>query len=489
MITYTNQIQILHLSDIHFGAHHICNPPHDGASAGFPKLADLISEDLQSDFDGLISPKENTDSPLIIAASGDFTQRAEHNEFVEAGNFLVKLTDQPLLGKKVARKNIYTIPGNHDVTFAASSHEERFQPYINFYNKFYENIRPTAASHHAEKLTQIHIDNLNGNKIFIVEINCSMYVQQGTVDSSRGQIDMESIRRLRLELTELAQKPDYNDYIKIAMMHHHVVLLPSFIEAGRGVDSILNAGYLLELLSSNNFHLILHGHKHYPQIFNYEPLPLWSANSTNIPQLVISGGSCGSNELPNWVNTACNTYGLITIKWHPAAKQARVRVITRGLIRIGYGLLAPDQWYWKTLNVSDKILRPYHTIPEVGNLSIEKLSDAEDIERKERYAEQRGKMPVVEVMPSLVPGQAYEVRAWIVSHDNMVLNKEQELASVEWSAGKMFAKIVCNDDDNPKFSISYHYWGPMLIQAKLNFKDGYTTNTFIYARLPKDESR
>ncbi|SHE66411.1 metallophosphoesterase family protein [Pedobacter caeni] len=489
-VTYTNQIQILHLSDLHFGEHHICNPVESASRKGIPTLAELIGDDLQTDFGATVYDVtdyvDHPKPPLIVAVSGDFTQKAKSDEFKEAESFLNALISKPIMHRTVHKKNVYIIPGNHDVSYESHSPDERFQSYTNFYNRFYGNQRPTAAAHEPMDFTQVHADDIDGNKFLIAEINCSIYVEKGTEDSSRGQVDMDSIKRLRQKLNELSQNTDYEDYIKVAMMHHHVVLLPAFIESGRGVDSIVNAGYLLELLSENNFHLILHGHKHYPQIFNYEPLPLWSESSTKIPQLVISGGSCGSRELPDTVDTACNTYSVITIKWHPAANQARVQVITRGLIRKGKKLLAPDEWKWRTVNISDKILSPYQTVPPVGEFRLEEIGD--DKGRLEKYEMQRGMMPVVEVMPSLIPNQAYEVRAWIVSH-RPESQKTPKLSIVEWTAGRKFRKIICERKTNPDFCMAYQYWGPMLMEAKMIFEDGYTISSFVYARMPRNETK
>jgi DNA repair exonuclease SbcCD nuclease subunit len=491
MIDYTSQIQILHFSDLHFGENHICAPSPSGSKAGIPSLGDLITTDLASNFGATVIDKtdysEQKESPLVIAVSGDFTQRANHEEFEDGLKFLSQLTSSKILSRYVARDNVFIIPGNHDVRFTQSSQDERFQPYASFYNKFYKGIRSVQVPDEPIGFTQVHGRVIDGNKLLVAEINCCMYVEKDTVDSSRGQVDFDSLKKLRVELSKFKnQHPDFDDYIKVAIMHHHVVLLPSFIESGRGVDSIMNAGFLLELLCEYEFQLILHGHKHYPHIFTYEPVPLWSQLSNRIPQVVIAGGSCGSKELPTDVSEkACNTYSVISIKWHPKAKQARINVITRGLRRKTYKQLTPDQWFWETVNISDKVIAPYKTIPTPGNFELASLEN--DERRLRQYEQQRYCMAVAEVMPSLIPGQAYEVRAWIVKH-RPELNTDPDLIKVEWTAGKKFKRVICSSDNNSNFVFSYHYWGPMLLQAKLIFADGYETETFVYARMPKDES-
>jgi hypothetical protein len=140
-------------------------------------------------------------------------------------------------------------------------------------------------------------------------------------------------------------------------------------------------------------------------------------------------------------------------------------------------------WKWETVNVSEKIVTPHHSIPTIKNA---KLSIGANDERIANYEKLRGQMPVVEVMPSLIPEQAYEARAWITPHGKP-LTSDKELIKVEWSAGKNFAVQTTTKDTNQNFCIAYHYWGPMLMQAKLTFKDGYEATGFVYARMPKKE--
>ncbi|MCW3124823.1 MAG: metallophosphoesterase [Bacteroidetes bacterium] len=482
MSSYTNEIQILHFSDMHFGKHNIGHSPDpDDAIDGYKDIATLITDDLKK----LESEDGNLDSPLIVALSGDFTQIAAHNEFAQAKVFLDKLISSKLLNREVTKEEIFMIPGNHDVVFDKSSENERFQPYCSFYNEFFDGVRPYQLPHKAIGLTQIHIRNQNGNKTLVAEINCCMYVQKDTINQSKGQVSMESIQKLKNDLEGLEKDESLKEYIKIAIIHHHVVLLPSLIEPGRGIDAVQNAQALLELLSKFNFHLILHGHKHYPQIFLYDPLPLWIKNENKIPQLVISGGSCGSRELPQGKGS-CNTYSLITIKWHPEACQCRVKILTRGLQRMGdLRELPPYEWKWQTINLSDKILTPYKTTPNSGIAQV-KQNVLDDSLRKKEYRKLRCYFPVVEVIPSLIPEQAYEAKFWVVSH--YPTEPDKELVEVIWSAGKKFSEITVQKETNETFCSSFHYWGPMLIECNMKYRDGYQAKAYIYARLPKVEA-
>lgn len=74
--------RILHLSDLHFGAHD-------------PRLVTAVEA------------RVHEAKPDLVVISGDFTQRAKTEEFKEACEFLVRLRD--------AGHEVLGVPGNHDV--------------------------------------------------------------------------------------------------------------------------------------------------------------------------------------------------------------------------------------------------------------------------------------------------------------------------------------------------------------------------------------
>ncbi|MEZ5952199.1 MAG: hypothetical protein R3C12_24015 [Planctomycetaceae bacterium] len=56
----------------------------------------------------------------------------------------------------------------------------------------------------------------------------------------------------------------------LALIHHHPVLIPALVEADRNYDAVLRSGHLLNLLNKYGFHLVLHGHKHWPCTFTVD---------------------------------------------------------------------------------------------------------------------------------------------------------------------------------------------------------------------------
>ena len=74
--------RLIHLSDLHFGAHD-------------PRLVDAVAE------------RVDEEKPDLVVISGDFTQRARTEQFKEACEFLDRLRE--------AGHDVLAVPGNHDV--------------------------------------------------------------------------------------------------------------------------------------------------------------------------------------------------------------------------------------------------------------------------------------------------------------------------------------------------------------------------------------
>jgi hypothetical protein len=105
----------------------------------------------------------------------------------------------------------------------------------------------------------------------------------------------------------------------------------------------------------------------------------------------------------------------------------------------------------------------------------------EERRRSQQYSELRFHLPVCDVMPSLIAGQHNEVRLWIEHHYTQKYDEQKDApVEVTWSAGPRHHVVTVKDD--PRFCATLHYYGPMLVQAKLRFKDGHVAYGYVYAR-------
>jgi 3',5'-cyclic AMP phosphodiesterase CpdA len=473
-IDETKQLHIIHLTDLHFGDDHrfMTPAPVSGAPVvrpGFPSLLDKLRQDFQEPSDV---------SKVIICLTGDFVTDARNPfEFERAAEFVRGLAGTKIHGSVPGMKNIFLVPGNHDVDYSKPTLGQRWDGYATFVSqlqrRFVDRDQPLD-------LVELHRrDDLGAS---ILCLNSEVYVQNDNDNRYRGEVDTAQLTKVEELVKDV---PD--EHIKVALIHHHPILIPELAEPGRNYDAVLNSGPLLRILRENGFHAILHGHKHNPFVFSEDSQSAWT-KGTRQPIVVVAGGSVGSRGTPdNYLNRG-NCYNRIIIKWHPDANQSRISVETRGLniFKDGQEDL-PIRWTWEKLREYDISFFADECKPRASGrldapFSAAALAEMNDVRIRE-YARLRGNMLVVEVRPSLAAGQAYEALVWLVPKQGK--NREVPV-EVIWSAGRHFPVQRVSQAESKWFAISYHYWGPILVQARLRFADGKTEDSQIYARLPED---
>jgi 3',5'-cyclic AMP phosphodiesterase CpdA len=472
----TKQVVIVHLSDLHFGKHHRFNPPPATGGdiptrEGYPTLLEKLSQDLD-----LPDPK----CPVLLCITGDLAETGDPKEFADALLFLRELAKARIFGRERPLGDFFLVPGNHDVVYGGATPAERLTGYAQLLGSLASVFMPADNPWS----WPILYDRTEDCGAIIVTLNSSIYVQKGTPDQDRGNVDVKQLKNLEDGLKAIPADR-LSQAIKIALIHHHPVLIPALAEPGRGYDAVHNSGKLLTILRRYGFHVVLHGHKHDPFVFTEDSRSAFNRKDQN-PILVAAGGSLGSNELP--LNRQ-NCYNRISIKWHPAAGQARILIETIGLHVFdedGNEAL-PGNWTWKVLRREDIHFLKGQCVPAVNACVAATPRDDEALvandNRPSEYKRLRGNMLCVDVRPSLKPDQGYEAIVWITPH-----SKQAEAPTeVEWSSGKMFRAVVNvpRAVDN-RFCARFDYWGPMLIQATLLFGDGTKERAFIYARVPED---
>jgi 3',5'-cyclic AMP phosphodiesterase CpdA len=472
----TSQLVIIHLSDIHFGSRHRFNPPPAPsggvpARTGYPTLLEKLAEDL----DG-----PDPSCPVIIAITGDLATTAGKTEFDEAESFINRLAATAILGRPRGLESIFLVPGNHDVSYTDDSIKNRLSGFAQLLSSLEKKFFDAAAPW---KWQLVH-DRFDSLGAIILCLNSSIYVQKDKPDQDRGHVDVEQLSVIERELKSLPAD-HLTRAVKIALIHHHPVLIPALAEPGRGYDAVLNSGKLLTILRRFGFHAVLHGHKHDPYVFTEDSKSAFSVSQQN-PIVVVAGGSVASTELPL---TRSNCYNRISIKWHPASGQARILTETVALSVLdedGNEAL-PANWAWHVISREDRHFLRGNCIPRKATTSesLPRNDSVVSLERRsDEYSRLRGNMPCVEVRPSLWPSQGYEAIVWIVPHKR----KERDVPrEVVWSAGQNFKNVTkVTRKSDPRFCAEFNYWGPMLIQASLFFDDEKVENGFIYARIPED---
>jgi hypothetical protein len=170
-----------------------------------------------------------------------------------------------------------------------------------------------------------------------------------------------------------------------------------------------------------------------------------------------------------------------------------VRVVTRGLnvVNDDGSERLPERWHWRTLRVDDRyFLGGARAPPTEASLHSRRFDESADASSEElrvkEYERLHGFFPVAEVMPSLLPSQAYEARVWLVHHrPPPAVAEPRKALRVTWSAGPRHEVTTVTAEEDPHFGTTFDYWGPMLVQARIEYDDGSVADTYVYARVPR----
>jgi 3',5'-cyclic AMP phosphodiesterase CpdA len=495
------QLTLIHLTDIHFGPKHAFQPPlppdgHPAVARGWPTLLQSLNKDwatgtfadrgtppTPSGFPPSLKADGNPDpnTRVIVALTGDLTETCKDTEFADAEAFVRDCTTSMILGWKMSSNDVFVVPGNHDLQWAEQTPTGRWLAFSNFYSKLRNAYFDPA---HPENLSRVIDQSQDG--LVVAEINSAAYIKKAT--ENRGQVDQGAITSLRDELKKIDAEALHRA-IKVALVHHHPVHLPGLAEANEGYSALVNSNALLERLREYGFHVILHGHKHVPFTFWYDPACAWIGNRA-YPLMIAAGGTAGSQEITR-VPGATNTYNVITLRWDPVLSRVRIHVETRGLVCTDdvNAPLDPINWKWETLRFSDRhfeLPRDAET-REIGTVREASAAEVAALEplRQEAIKNTRRNFPVVDILPSLDPKQGNEARVRI---EAQVGSKGYEPPErVEWWAGPSFKDLVTvTRAQDPAFGARFTYWGPMLIQARLHWSKGPSAIAHIFAPLPTD---
>ncbi len=193
-------LRIAQISDIHCGT-----PTFD---------ADLMSSVIE---------RINRLNPDLVAVVGDLTAEGYKWEFDEAADWIGRL-DAPTV----------VVPGNHDSRNVGHLHFERhFGPRFIRYRLILEDERA---------------ERLQAGGLTVV-----------AVDSSQPDVNDGHIGREWYGWIE--QQFDQPQDVKVFIIHHHLVAIPS---TGRERNTVVDAGDLLDVLTRVGVDIVLSGHKHVP---------------------------------------------------------------------------------------------------------------------------------------------------------------------------------------------------------------------------------
>jgi 3',5'-cyclic AMP phosphodiesterase CpdA len=192
--------RLIHLSDLHFGAHD-------------PKLVEAVEARIDQA------------KPHLVVISGDFTQRARAAQFKEACRFLARLKD--------AGHEVLGVPGNHDVPLYDVL--RRFLSPLTRYKRFIDdNLCP--------------FQELNGAAVLGINTARSLTFKDGRISESQVEFIRSTFDRTRRAM-------------RILVTHHPLFALPvgDGPELGKAIG---RQGLALDAIADAGVDLLLAGHNH-----------------------------------------------------------------------------------------------------------------------------------------------------------------------------------------------------------------------------------
>jgi 3',5'-cyclic AMP phosphodiesterase CpdA len=201
--------RLIHLSDLHFGAHD-------------PAIVDAVERQV------------NDARPDLVVISGDLTQRAKTDQFQQACRFLERLRD--------AGHDVLAVPGNHDVPLYDVL--RRFLSPLTRYRRFVDE-------------TLCPVFELPGATVVGINTARSFTFKDGRI--SREQIEF---------IRETFERSD-SEGMRILVTHHPLFALPVGEEVARAVG---RSELALDAIAEAGVDMLLAGHNHLPSINSAQDL-------------------------------------------------------------------------------------------------------------------------------------------------------------------------------------------------------------------------
>lgn len=100
-------------------------------------------------------------------------------------------------------------------------------------------------------MVELH-DRIDEFGVLLLCLNSAIFVEKDTEDQERGRLDIKQLGVVE-ETLEAFPKDRMQSAIRVALIHHHPVLIPALAEPGRGYDAVHNSGKLLSILRRHGF--------------------------------------------------------------------------------------------------------------------------------------------------------------------------------------------------------------------------------------------
>ena len=297
----SESIKIAHISDLHIGeaARFSDFNPASVGGAGEEIFFDsfkrfVIEKNIKADF---------------LFVTGDITNRGNFPEFKRSWDVILEIAR--LLG--VREEKIAFAPGNHDKNWSVSKAAEG-APTSDRHRMQYMSMMQSESKNILRKITESgdgsydadpYFISWNFDDIFVIGYNSAIF-DEPEISPHNGKIEIESIAALERKIKEFGEKIKHKT--KVFLVHHHAIQYTDPFSRALADYSIMENGHeLIKMLHENDFDLMLHGHKHFPQF------SIHSDESMN-PLVVIGAGSLSAKIEGKYNGDLGNLFHLVEVQ-------------------------------------------------------------------------------------------------------------------------------------------------------------------------------
>lgn len=288
------KLNIAVLSDLHIGngarAKDLC--PYENNKA--------VDDDYLSTFIDFIKDNDIHANYLII--SGDISDKAQPEEFDKASTLITKITK----ALKVPKRNIFFVPGNHDVDWTVLNNSDKtglratqkYDP-IKFKKWVFSKIIGRGRSSLFESP---HFTIWDSTDILVVGYNSSWH-DDPKLSVHHGLLSNDSLVQLDQHLKMIN---DLESKLKIFLVHHHPIQYSDPLPDTPDFSAMTNSEYLLDILKSYSFDMLIHGHKHSPR---FKTMNI----DSGFPLIILCSGSFSCRLDTRWSGHVNNQFHMIEI--------------------------------------------------------------------------------------------------------------------------------------------------------------------------------
>jgi 3',5'-cyclic AMP phosphodiesterase CpdA len=242
--------KIIHLSDLHLGDDIVWRSVARRRYWG-KRVSKYIT-------DGLAAALHNI-APDYVIISGDFVNKPDAKMFDLACSYVQNLFLQSGISLK---DRLLVVPGNHDVSFFPKKHADDFRR-LHLYRQF---LMKLFKEDEIESRRQRFFRVDPRSEIIFACLDSTL---RDSFPLAEGQVGASQLRWVSTKLDRIRDElgDRYSRFVKIAVVHHHVVAIAGGGQLSDRFMQLLDAGDLLKLLNDRGFNVVVHGHRHHPHVW------------------------------------------------------------------------------------------------------------------------------------------------------------------------------------------------------------------------------